>query len=286
MTENVPVRCPDCRREHAYAPPHYPCACGAPVGLDIHAEAEPKPIRRRTWSDSWVRVRCVECGRQQDWPAPELGCSCGTLLRLPLRSEEPSRTPDSPAGTPDACTEQSAHRPEGGRGEPRGKAAERRTAQGREQPQEPWRDQEFSRAQPGAGTEEPGPVVGRPAFRPVTIRTARDAVVTAGRYVRWLGFEDVRTSETRPASGVDLRGPGIVARVDPTTTPTSLRAVETLWLNGLNESALPICFSLAGYARDARARADSLDMPLFVLDLTGAPQPVNTAADELIAEQD
>ena len=109
-------------------------------------------------------------------------------------------------------------------------------------------------------------------------------MVAASRYVRWLGFVEVRASEGRPASGVDLRGPGVVARVDPSTTPTTMRAVETLWLNGLNESATAICFSLAGYARDARARADSLAVPLFVLDLTGAPQPVNDAADQLIGD--
>ncbi|GAB3651541.1 hypothetical protein GCM10028832_38120 [Streptomyces sparsus] len=122
----------------------------------------------------------------------------------------------------------------------------------------------------------------RPAFRPVTIRTARDAVLAAGQYLNWLGFRDVRAAENRPASGVDLRGPRVVARVDPTTSPTGLRAVETLWLNGLNESAVAVCFALAGYTGEARARADEVSLPLFVLDLTGTPQPVNTAADDLI----
>ncbi|NGO72459.1 hypothetical protein G5C65_29715, partial [Streptomyces sp. SB3404] len=128
----------------------------------------------------------------------------------------------------------------------------------------------------------PPPPLRRPAFRPVTIRTAQDAKTAAAQYLRWLGFTDVKATERSPASGIDLRGPDVIAHVDPTTSPTGLREVETLWLNGLNESAVAVCFSLAGYARDARVRADELGLPLFVLDLTGTPQPVNDPADELI----
>lgn len=241
MTENVPVRCPACRREHAYTPPHYPCPCGAPVSLTIATDRTPVPIQRRTWSDSWVRARCETCGRHEEWPQPELGCSCGALLRLPV--EQPAAEASPTASPPPV------------------------------------------RGTDGPARQEPDEAVRRPAFRPVTIRSARDAVLAAGQYVRWLGFDEVRAAETRPASGVDLRGPGVVAQVDPTTTATSLRSVETLWLNGLNESATAICFSLAGYAREARERADELALPLFVLDLTGTPQPVNDAADELLNGQ-
>ncbi|NUK03533.1 hypothetical protein HRW23_23780 [Streptomyces lunaelactis] len=125
--------------------------------------------------------------------------------------------------------------------------------------------------------------VPRPSFRPVTIRTARDAVTAAARYLTWLGFSDVVQPEVRPSSGIDLRGPGLVAQVDPSTHPATLRDVECLWLNGLNTSAASVFFSLAGYAQDARARADRLGIPLFVMDLTGSPQPVNAPADELIS---
>lgn len=121
-----------------------------------------------------------------------------------------------------------------------------------------------------------------PAFRPVTIRTARDCVTAAEQYLRWLGYADVARTKERTASGVDLRGTGVVAQVDPTTHATKLREIECIWLNGLNDSAIAVFFSLAGYARDARARADDLHLPLFVMDLTGTPQPVNDPADELI----
>ncbi|MET9538066.1 hypothetical protein ABZY16_11240 [Streptomyces sp. NPDC006553] len=118
-------------------------------------------------------------------------------------------------------------------------------------------------------------------FRPLTIRTARDAVAAAAGYLRWLGFRDVVQPEERPASGVDLRAPGLVAQVDPSTRPTGLRAVECLWLNGLSASSMSVFFSLAGYTPEARSRAAEIGLPLFVLDLTGTPQPVNGAADDL-----
>ncbi|MFE9739125.1 hypothetical protein [Streptomyces sp. NPDC006477] len=129
----------------------------------------------------------------------------------------------------------------------------------------------------------PRPVPARGAFRPVTIRTARDAVAAAAEYLRWLGYRDVVQPEERPASGVDLRAPGLVAQVDPSTRPTGLRAVELLWLNGLSASAASVLFSLAGYTPEARERAAEVGLPLFVLDLTGTPQPVNDAADDLAA---
>ncbi|MEU7517258.1 hypothetical protein AB0B13_35390 [Streptomyces sp. NPDC042898] len=132
----------------------------------------------------------------------------------------------------------------------------------------------------------PRPAPMRGAFRPVTIRTARDAVAAAAGYLRWLGFRDVVQPEDRPASGVDLRAPGLVAQVDPSTRPAGLRAVECLWLNGLSTptTSVSVFFSLAGYTPEARKRAAEIGLPLFVLDLTGTPQPVNHAADELAAD--
>lgn len=129
----------------------------------------------------------------------------------------------------------------------------------------------------------PRPVPLRGAFLPVTIRTSRDAVAAAAGYLRWLGFRDVVQPEERPSSGVDLRAPGLVAQVDPTTRPTGLRAVECLWLNGLSRATVSVFFSLAGYTPEARSRAAEVGLPLFVLDLTGTPQPVNHAAAALAA---
>ncbi|WP_455352272.1 hypothetical protein [Streptomyces sp. SYSU K217416] len=136
---------------------------------------------------------------------------------------------------------------------------------------------------PARGPLPPAVAAPRPDFQPVTIRTGRDAVTAAALYLRWLGFRDVRQPERRPASGIDLRAPGLVAQVDPSTRPAVLRDIECLWLNGLTTSAVSVFFSLAGYTDEARARADDLGIPLFVMDLTGVPQPVNDPADELLS---
>lgn len=253
MADAVPVRCPACLRENGYTAPVFPCACGSPVVPPLDLTAPPEPLTRRTWSDSWVTVRCGACGREDAWPRPEVGCgACGTVARIPVR---PPEAPDTgPGGHP---------RP-GARRDPR--HGGRHGAHPAHIPLPPT---------------APAP---RPAFRPVTIRTARDAVATAALYLRWLGFQDVRQPDGRPvpAVAVDLRAPGLVAQVDPTTSPAGLRAVECVWLTGLTASATSVYFSLAGYTEDARTRADDLGIPLFVMDLTGVPQPVNDPADELI----
>ncbi|WP_338325691.1 hypothetical protein [Streptomyces hoynatensis] len=139
-----------------------------------------------------------------------------------------------------------------------------------------------------AAGDEPPPAspraaVARPPFEPLTIRTAYDAVACAARYLDWLGFAGVRTAVPRPGSVVGLTGQGVVGLVDPTTAPTGPRRIETLWLHGMAEGALAVAFALAGYDRRARGQADALRVPLFVLDLTGTPQPVNEAAEELVA---
>ncbi|MFF1836633.1 hypothetical protein ACFVXE_20855 [Streptomyces sp. NPDC058231] len=123
----------------------------------------------------------------------------------------------------------------------------------------------------------------RPPFRPTTIRTGPDAVTAAAAYLTWLGYRDVVRSAERPSSRIDLRAAGLIAQVDSTTRPTARRDVECLWLYALNSSVTGVLFSLAGYAPDAGARADGLRVPLFVMDLTGTPQPVNSPADELLS---
>lgn len=265
MADAVPVRCPACLRENGYAVPVFPCACGNPVAPPLDLTSPPRELTHRTWTDSWVAVRCQACGREGEWPHPEVGCtSCGTVVLVPVHPPEPAggvadvRTPPRAAETPG--------RP--GAGLSAG----------------PSRGPLDDSAPIPFGPTPADPAVPRPAFRPVTIRTARDAVVTAALYLRWLGFPDVRQPDGRPipSTAVDLRAPGLVAQVDPTTAPAGLRAVECVWLNGLTACATSVYFSLAGYTADARARADDLGIPLFVMDLTGMPQPVNDPADDLV----
>ncbi|MET7700255.1 hypothetical protein [Streptomyces sp. NPDC005485] len=277
MAESVPVRCPDCRREHLYAAPSYPCVCGAPVVPPLDRLANPAPVTHRTWDEDWVTVRCGTCGREDQWPHPELGCDCGTVLRIPVRGvRRPLRAERVPGTTIEAD-------PEPGR-DTRAHTSDTST------PDTPP-GTEASRNSPAPGTRRipdhtPLPRTAsapRPAFQPVTIRTARDAVTAAALYLRWLGYRDIRRADQRPPSGIGLAARGILAQVDPTVRPASLRDVECLWLTSMTDSARCVYFSLAGYADDARTRADALGVPLFLLDLTGTPQPVNSPADELIA---
>ncbi|MFF4731839.1 hypothetical protein ACFY3M_42520 [Streptomyces mirabilis] len=271
MAESVPVRCPACRREHLFAAPSYPCVCGAPVTPPLDRLADPAPVTHRTWDEDWVTVPCDTCGRADQWPHPELGCPCGVMLRIPVRGvRRPLRAEVVPGtGAPadletEPEPEAAPHTPEP---PPPGTAA---TTPG--SPLIP--------DHPPLPRTTPTP---RPVFQPVTIRTARDAVTAATLYLRWLGYRDIRRADQRPPSGIGLAARGMLAQVDPTVRPATLRDVECLWLTAMSESTGCVYFSLAGYADDARLRADALGIPLFVLDLTGTPQPVNTHADELLA---
>lgn len=291
MAEAVPVRCPACLRENGYTAPVFPCACGSPVNPPLDLSAPPVLLTHRTWSDSWVAVRCTTCGRESEWPHPELGCgSCGTVVRLPVHPLERPESGTGPgtgrgagpgaAGAADRAARRGEGPADAGAGAPGDAVGDGRAGGaggGGPAAARPAVD-------PAHIPPPPTAAVPRPAFRPVTIRTARDAVATAALYLRWLGFQDVRQPDGRPipSAAVDLRAPGLVAQVDPTTAPAGLRAVECVWLNGLTASATSVYFSLAGYTADARDRADELGIPLFVMDLTGMPQPVNDPADELV----
>ncbi|MFI0976783.1 hypothetical protein ACH4SP_07115 [Streptomyces sp. NPDC021093] len=300
MGSSVPVRCPACRRDHAYVPPVFPCACGAPLAPPLLRGAPPQPITHRTWTDSWVTVRCPSCGRQDQWPQPELGCGCGAVLRIPVRPAPtgPRPTPAGHAGH----TGYAGHAGHAGHVDAPGTGFDANADADASPDADTSTDIDArahigadADAEPAAATrtapahgESGGPADGspvprpRPPFRPLTIRTARDAVTAAALYLKWLGFHDILQSPEHPASGIDLRARGLVAQVDPRTEPSTLRDVECLWLHGLNSSSLSVFFSLTGYVPEARARAEDLGVPLFVMDLTGTPQPANGAADELV----
>ncbi|MFF1415745.1 hypothetical protein ACFVX6_39245 [Streptomyces sp. NPDC058289] len=307
MADAVPVRCPACLRENDYAAPVFPCACGNPVTPPLDLTSPPRELTHRTWTQSWVAVRCGACGRESEWPHPEVGCtSCGTVVLVPVHPLEPVGGVPGTLGGPlagagtgagtggasggvsggDVRTPPRAGEVPGRPASPGGPGAAASVPGPAPHPradpaQGPARGPMHAPADPPPATDPPVP---RPAFRPVTIRTARDAVVTAALYLRWLGFQDVRQPDGRPipSTAVDLRAPGLVAQVDPTTAPAGLRAVECVWLNGLTACATSVYFSLAGYTEDARSRADDLGIPLFVMDLTGMPQPVNDPAEDLL----
>ncbi|ARQ67982.1 hypothetical protein CAG99_03260 [Streptomyces marincola] len=216
-----------------------------------------------------VPVRCPSCRRERRYLPPRYPCACGAAVTLSLPRES---SPVSVRHRTWAAswTELTCH------------------ACGRVGH---WPQAEFDcscgvtvRLAAGAAETDPARATAgeRGPFRPLTIRTAHDAVACAAQFLRWLGFADVRAAAPRPRAGVDLRGPAVVGLVNAATEPTVAEDVETLWLHSLVEPTTAVAFSLAGFDRGARAKADALRLPLFVLDLTGTPQPVNDAADALV----
>ncbi|MGW7282681.1 hypothetical protein ACWGIV_31270 [Streptomyces sp. NPDC054844] len=218
-----------------------------------------------------ISVCCTACGRRHRYTAPSYPCACGAPVAPAL----------DPRGSPTAVTHRTWDEEWIG---------VRCAACGTESR---WPRPELGcscgtvlcvpvdRAATGRSGRTAGSRV--PAHRAVPIRTARDAVTAAVLYLRGLGHRDVRRAEQRPVSGIGLAAPGIVVQVDPTVGPASARDVECLWLTAMAESATCVYFSLAGYAEEARARADPLGVALFVLDPAGVPRPVNAPAVTLDA---
>ncbi|MFI1421169.1 hypothetical protein ACH4VX_24985 [Streptomyces sp. NPDC020731] len=205
-----------------------------------------------------VPVRCPACRRSHRYTAPSYPCACGAPVTPPLDLDGVPGPVGHRAWDEEWVTVHCGHC--GLRGE--------------------WPRPELGCP---CGTVLLIPVAGPGASAP--IRTARDAVTAAVRYLRRLGHEDVRRAEGCSPSGIGLTGRGVIARVDPSAPPATPRDVECLWLTAMAESATCLYFSVAGYDEEARARADALDVPLFLLDLTGTPQPVNGPAGALDAHE-
>ncbi|MFF7733926.1 MULTISPECIES: hypothetical protein [unclassified Streptomyces] len=231
-----------------------------------------------------VPVRCPACRREHRYTAPAYPCVCGAPVAAPL-DRDGAATPVSHRVWQDdwvtlrcgSCGRSGPWpRPEVGCAcgvVLRVAVLEEGGAKGRAAAGEPDRRRDAPAA----------PRAARPPFLSVTIRTARDAVTATALYLRWLGYRGVRRADQRPPSGIGLAARGVVAQVDPAVRPATLRDVECLWLTAMTESADCLYFSLSGYADDALARADALGVPLFVLDLTGTPRPVNAPARTLAA---
>ncbi|MER5640724.1 hypothetical protein ABT095_27715 [Kitasatospora sp. NPDC002227] len=249
------VRCPACRREHLYEPPSLPCPCGARLRVPLLRGGVPVQVRFRSWEDSWVSMRCPHCGRGDQWPQPEFTCNCGATVRLPVDRAVRARTggllglggpPPGPGPRPGT--------PPGPPPLPYGGPAPRVPLQGQ----------------------------ARPPFRPHPVRTTEDAVLTAARYLRWLGFEDLELTEEQPGRPVTLLGGRMVAQVDPGPGQSDVKTIECLWLQTLHaEEIAAALFSLGGFSHQAAVRGEQLLVALFHLDSAGLPQPANGAAEAL-----
>ncbi|GAP49637.1 uncharacterized protein SAZU_4500 [Streptomyces azureus] len=269
--------------------------CAAPLAPRLDRNGTVTPVAHRVWQDDWVTVRCASCGRRGELPRPEVGCPCGVVLRVPVVEgrEVAGRSGSTGQGTaadgglrPDRDITVDTDAEAAGRDGAPGASAETgpRDAAAAVEGAAASAEAEGAPASADAGSSaDSTDAAARPPFRSVTIRTVLDAVTAAALYLRWLGYRRVRRADQRPPSGIGLAARGVVALVDPAVRPATLRDVECLWLTAMTESADCLYFSLAGYADDARARADALGIPLFVLDVTGTPRPVNAPADALDA---
>ncbi|MGW8062496.1 hypothetical protein ACVV2G_09515 [Streptomyces ziwulingensis] len=218
-----------------------------------------------------VPVCCTACGRRHRYTAPSYPCACGAPVAPTL----------DPRGAATAVTHRAWDEEWIG---VRCAACGVESRWPRPEPGCPCGTVlrvPVDRAAGGRAGRAPGSRV--PAQRAVPIRTARDAVTAAVLHPRGLGHRDVHRAGRRPVSGIALAAPGIVVQVDPTAVPASARDVECLWLTAMAQSASCVRFSVAGYAEEARARADSLGVPLCVLDPAGVPRPVNAPAVALDA---
>ncbi|MER7519912.1 hypothetical protein [Streptomyces sp. NPDC126499] len=315
--EWVTVHCPACSRASDWPHPEVGCPCGAVLRVPVREAGGTAPeAAQRAGGGSGggtgpgpgptADVGTGPAGRESAGAGP---AGAGTVVGLDSGAERDDRAPGQAGARADGRPPHGPDGPVGPENAERRESGEAAAAtggdrdRGRDRDRDRDRDEEaatvpapapdalssFTRRHPSPvppprpTAARPGPEAARSAFRPVTIRTTRDAVAASAGYLRWLGFRDVIQPEERSASTVDLRGPGLVAQVDPSTRPTGLRAVECLWLNGLSNAAVSVYFSLAGYTPDAHERAERLGIPLFVLDLTGTPQPVNAPAHDLLA---
>ncbi|MFF5430500.1 hypothetical protein ACFY5K_10495 [Streptomyces griseofuscus] len=229
-----------------------------------------------------VSVRCPACRREHVYTAPAYPCACGTpaaprldRVAAPLVAGHRSWADDW-IGAACAVCGRLNHWPRPEVGCPCGTVLRIPVL---ETDPDPDPDPAPARTEPSPDITPP-----RRAFQPHAVRTARDAVTATALYLRWLGYGDIRRADQRPVHGIGLAARGLLAQVDPTVRPAAPRDVECLWLTAMTESADCVYFSLAGYTDAARACADSLGVPLFVLDLAGVPQPVNDPAEALNAD--
>lgn len=254
------VRCPACRREHPYEAPNLPCPCGARFRVPLLHGGIPVQVRFRSWEDSWLWLRCPHCGRGEHWPQPEFTCNCGATVRLPV--DRANRLP----GTGAAPYRADPYRP----CEP----TPYRTAPYQPQPG----TAPFETALPPQDRWRP-----RTPFRPYPVHTARDAVLTAARYLEWLGFGDPELTESQERDGATLLGSRMVAQVDTHSEPADVRAIECLWLRTLHsEQMAAAMFAMAGYTHQAAVRGEQLLVALFALGPDGLPEPANGAAEVLL----
>lgn len=114
------------------------------------------------------------------------------------------------------------------------------------------------------------------------IRDARDAELVAAEWLGWWDGERGMVSPVGPDAGVDVYTTRSVGQVKRGAVPTGAPVLQQLFGVAVSHNKRPVFFTLAGYTAAARRWADTVGMPLFQFDLQGVPDPVNSAACELV----
>jgi hypothetical protein len=101
--------------------------------------------------------------------------------------------------------------------------------------------------------------------------------------MRHLGFDDARCTGAGIDGGVDVRSLGAVAQVKAQLTPVGRPELQALYGVARSEGRRPLFFSLMSYTAAALGWADEVGMALFRFDHAGMVEPVNAAAETLLA---
>ena len=262
---------------------------GVLPALWVHGNAPHEAVpggESRAMAES-VPVRCPACGREHRYTAPTFPCACGAPLAPPVLPGAPPevvrhrswndswvRLRCQDCGRADQWPQPEFDCPCGAlvRLPVDGEAADgsgREASVGRAGAPEP------------TGTVPPPPTT-RPPFRPVTIRTAAGRADRGGAVPEVAGLRGGTAGgrpyrqRHRPARG----RPGRPGRPDHAADAAAGRRVPVAQLRPRGRGRRVLL------ARRVRARRADARRPvgraLFVMDLTGTPQPVNDAADHLL----
>jgi hypothetical protein len=116
-----------------------------------------------------------------------------------------------------------------------------------------------------------------------TIRSPDDAEQVAAEWMRHLGFGDARCTGAGMDGGVDVRSRDAVAQVKAHLTPVGRPELQALYGVARSEGRRPLFFSLMSYTAAALSWADEVGMALYRFDHAGMVEPVNAAAETLLA---
>lgn len=108
--------------------------------------------------------------------------------------------------------------------------------------------------------------------------TARDAELTAARWMVYWGYFDAKATPVGPDGGVDVIAGRALAQVKYRNVKTSRTEINEFHGSAEGSEKDELYFSLTGYTQQAIERADEKSIALFIFNDQGIPKPVNKDA--------